>query len=62
MGKEKHRIISRGGGKTTVANKVYEIMEWEKSNPVMYFFAMEILIENLLENIKRYKKNAEKSK
>ena len=43
-----------------VSELLYNLMELEKSDPAMYFYAMEMLLENLLHNIKRYKKEAKK--
>jgi len=43
-----------------VSEIIAELMELEQKDPPMYFFAVEIIIENLLANIKRYKKDAEK--
>lgn len=45
-----------------VSEIVAELMELEQKDTPMYYFAMEILIEHLLENIKKIKKKEEKKK
>ena len=60
MGREKQTIINRIGGKMKVSELIAEFFDLERNDPAMYFFAMELILENLLTNVKRYKKNAEK--
>lgn len=43
-----------------VAELVKEIMDLERTDPTMYYFAMDILFDNLIQHLKRLKKNAKK--
>ena len=57
---DKETIIywSRSAGKVTLAQILKDLMDLEQSNPSMYFFAMEMLLEHVLTTIKRLKKEA----
>ena len=45
-----------------VSELVAEIMELERTDPTMYYFAMDMLFDNLLQNLKRVRKANDKKR
>ena len=54
-------IRNRQGGKKKPSELIADLILMEKEDPQMYYFCMQILLENLLLQLKEMIKNANKS-